>query len=463
MGFELEVIPTEEAEERAADQQTAMPTSAQDAAASQRSEGTSEKPVDVAASVPCRSRFRWNRGKRSEVVPQMGPEEVSLLAWKASLHDARVRDLAWALDAENAVVIGSMALGESDVRHVDDASLSTLFPNLRSELQDLDRDPASLHKWLRRLSGENGNLVGKYFEALVFFALSHLAPSARVVLENHLIWDAEALVGEVDVIIEVDAQSSRPWGLSSAVADYEGDGSSETPPVVDSWEVGGRVPCRPLCGDRLHHLELACKFFLVASEEEEERTEGPTILRSPWSAMVGPDGDTLEWKYHKMKDVQLRRSGVAPLKDLLREDPMRWMWMYGRHFRHFSKLQQPLGIFLESRVGSLPWRCERLGGTMGWWCYEDELAACIGDLWDGAFRFLPLRKPYWLAPIAFASTHPDFGPPVTATQLLIRRAQLVRQGTAKRVLIAVVAAAGQSWIEVHRGFVVPRSWPQTVS
>merc|ERR1712136_366339 len=113
----------------------------------------------------------------------------------------------------------------------------------------------------------------------------------------------------------------------------------------DSWEVGGRVPCRPLCGDRLHHLELACKFFLVASEEEEERTEGPTILRSPWSAMVGPDGDTLEWKYHKMKDVQLRRSGVAPLKDLLREDPMRWKWMYGRHFRHFSKLQQPLGIF----------------------------------------------------------------------------------------------------------------------
>jgi len=80
----------------------------------------------------------------------------------------------------------------------------------------------------------------------------------------------------------------------------------------------------------LHHLELACKFYLITAEAKTQADAGEAIATTPWEHFVGPDGDTLAWKYAKMRDVQVRWSSKAPLRDSLPHDPLPWLWVQGR-------------------------------------------------------------------------------------------------------------------------------------
>lgn len=331
-----------------------------------------------------------------------------------------MRDLCWALSlAENSILAGLFAIDAPDVNHFSQLTCSVLFPDLEARLRELDQAPATLHSWVQqRCVGEHGHYVGKYFEVLVSFALHHLmASDCSVLLENFEILQEEGgrPIGEVDILLHGNLTSAS--GLTTS---------------------------------GIHHVELAVKFYLISAE---------TCGISNWEELVSPAGrsDTFALKYAKMRDVQVRTSRVSPLRQRLPEDSLGWIWMQGRVFRHFHVFQRPLGLHLTpGRAG--PWQCRgiSLHCSMGWWCFEDELAECFDGLDDASrFGFLIVKKPFWLAPLAAGSRlRPDFGPLLSASDVVRK---VGREGPV--VLLAVlVYTAPIVWLEVHRGFFVPRSW-----
>merc|ERR1712070_738038 len=107
-------------------------------------------------------------------------------------------------------------------------------------------------------------------------------------------------------------------------------------------------------------------------------------------------------------------------------------------------LRRPLGKDLQEDAAARPWKCPVISTSCpwGWWCYQDELQHCLQGLSDD-FCFLPLHKPFWLAPVAVpdSGTHPDFGRPVRLKALCRGKASVVRPHS--YILVAVLVPAGR--------------------
>lgn len=390
--------------------------------------------------------------RKTLILTDAGPR-----AYFPNIRDARVRDLCWAINPQNSILKEGAAVDAPDVQHMGKTALDELVPSLGDVLRTLDRDPTQLYACLEKHfdhSGDESHYVGKYFEALVSFAIRFAsAGHSKVLLENHQVYSdrRDYPIGEVDLILETDA----PLSCSSRIA-WDTHGSTSKMPcglgASISPESGARPSTKIPC---LHHVELACKFYLITAEAEARSR--PTCA---WDYFIAPDGDSLSWKYAKMRDVQVRWSAKPPLRNELPGEPLPWIWMQGRFFRRFRSFAQPLGIVLELSASVAPLRdmgvaclCE-----VGWWCYIDEVASCLDAFDDQTYCALVLRKPYWLAPIVMreGEMHQDHGAGVPMRHLVSH----LRRKHGLQALVAILAKnTSGMWIEAHRGFVVPRSWP----
>eukprot|EP00931_Biecheleriopsis_adriatica_P095037 TRINITY_DN6866_c0_g1_i1.p1 TRINITY_DN6866_c0_g1~~TRINITY_DN6866_c0_g1_i1.p1 ORF type:complete len:527 (+),score=61.61 TRINITY_DN6866_c0_g1_i1:93-1673(+) len=415
-----------------------------------------EAAPGTASTLPARAK-RWSTGERRRAVSAAARIVAQPCADQGvhvccdTLRDLRVRDLCWVLDVQNSLLVSpSCAVGAQDVWHVDEHLLRALLPALRTRLLTLDHEPAELHAWLqKRASSGHFAFVGKYFEDLVLFAFHRLsANSCAVVLQNHCIPSEtrETPIGEVDVILK--AHVPRQAEITSPAASGKSVNEDKTP-----------LPA-------LHHLELACKFYLVvprpgATGEVEGSAQRESQLMSGWNQMVDPEGNTFAEKYSKMRDIQVRWSAKPPLRDELGSTPQPWLWMQGRLFEHFTLLARPLGAALvECDPNTSPRCCNGVSRTckVGWWCFTDELRDCLDSFDTSVYRCLPLRKPFWLAPVELiGQKHEDHGATLPVRTLVARHSSRSRAG--QPILIAILACAEGTWKEVHRGFVMPRSWP----
>jgi uncharacterized protein len=123
---------------------------------------------------------------------------------KLSLFVPEVRDLAAVMGAP-----GLLASGVPGV--ISDDECQGLLARHGAQLEALDHEPAPLLEWLRE-RGESP-LLGRYFEALLGFWLTHLMGARRVAHSIPLLRGRQ-VVGELDFVFEDAAGASWHWEAS---------------------------------------------------------------------------------------------------------------------------------------------------------------------------------------------------------------------------------------------------------
>lgn len=121
-----------------------------------------------------------------------------------TLRDPIVRDLAWA--------IGSPGLVEASYpdylgRTVDDAWCSAQLQASAAWLNELDLSPSSLHSFI---AARPTRRLGHYFEALIFFWLTHM-PDTQIIATNLQVQDGQRTLGEYDFLFRDASTAVCHW------------------------------------------------------------------------------------------------------------------------------------------------------------------------------------------------------------------------------------------------------------
>ncbi|CAE7220875.1 rluD [Symbiodinium sp. CCMP2456] len=206
-----------------------------------------------------------------------------------------------------------------------------------------------------------------------------------------------------------------------------------------------------LSSPRFLHLEVAVKFYLAAKEEV-----------ATWDDFIAPNPrDVLGLKLRHMLSHQLKMGQTDHIRNLLAAraagqsaqslETQSRLWMNGRLFLPVTEPLDESRERPESWHSQIPMLSPNL--EVGWWCRFRDLDRVL----PAAFRYLVLKKPYWLAPLrGSGGRHLDHG------RLRTRR-ELLKEAKAwnRFQYIAVLAADASSFEELCRGFVVPDEWPET--
>lgn len=258
-----------------------------------------------------------------------------------------VRDIAWLLHAENMIDTGYLGRPTLDSLGLEDDERRRTWL-LAQEVLEGD--------FYRRLGRRRAHRLGHYHECLWQWIVSH-APGTRLVAHNLALREGSRTLGELDLLY-----AERPR----------------------------HVAHHPL---RLHHAELAVKFFLGLDA-------GPGDARDPARWIGVGSFDSLAIKTHRLIAHQLPmgRSSVAQSH-----------WPSPGGWASTRRKPDADDIVLEQRVimpGCLfhLWH-QRLTlpvgvgekAPQGLWCRHKEwgsLAACLLTQTTGAL----LVKPHWLAP-----------------------------------------------------------------
>eukprot|EP00746_Dinoflagellata_sp_MGD_P120775 gnl/MRDRNA2_/MRDRNA2_56174_c0_seq1.p1 gnl/MRDRNA2_/MRDRNA2_56174_c0~~gnl/MRDRNA2_/MRDRNA2_56174_c0_seq1.p1 ORF type:complete len:627 (-),score=80.14 gnl/MRDRNA2_/MRDRNA2_56174_c0_seq1:201-2081(-) len=119
----------------------------------------------------------------------VNPAQQKIESLLATLHNPRVRDVAWAV-ANPSLCCSSEFECQEEI--CTDASIETLFDwdDLHKNLQDLDNNPDVLLQYVKEC-GENprSQRTGLYYENLVHFALKHFS-KAEIMLVNEAVLDS---------------------------------------------------------------------------------------------------------------------------------------------------------------------------------------------------------------------------------------------------------------------------------
>ncbi len=174
-------------------------------------------------------------------------------------------------------------------------------------------------------------------------------------------------------------------------------------------------------GRSVVHIECAVKFFLSQ----------PSIAAS-LNSFIGPGGqDRLDLKYHKMRDIQLRR--VIP--NMTSGDQVtRVLWMSGC-------IMLPLGHG-EVNVSAFPAPMNRKLNCCGTWSSYEEFSRVSGE----AQLLLALPRAWWITPLAgltslqlegFPAFSPDYlkDGPVMVAALGFEHGQAIE----KRILLTKIS------------------------
>lgn len=295
-----------------------------------------------------------------------------------------VRDLAW--------VIGSAGMLRSrTAERVSDKWCRIAFLDRVPWLRYLDNHPAVLEAWLDQ---HKSRLLGHYFETLIAFWLQQW-PRIRLLALRLPVLGEEKVLGEFDFLF------------------------------YDRYS------------DHYFHWESAVKFFLRHLQSHDGY------------AWLGPNPrDTLENKYHKVFDRQLRLSALPEAKRLLDARGIDAL-MPQAFFKGYlfypatTDWQQPQPAPPDSSPHHL----------RGWWCHADQLEH-IPYVAENS-RWLSLERLHWLSPAFSQEPTPGFE---RATLLDWLTKHFV--GSDKPVLLAELRQGSDGrWREANRGFVVPVDWP----
>ena len=185
--------------------------------------------------------------------------------------------------------------------------------------------------------------------------------------------------------------------------------------------------------NRWHWWELCFKFYCLSINEDQKQ------------AWIGPNSkDTCARKYEHLFHKQLMLADHAAAQTYLasigadRHQSAAWfkgyLFIHPQH-RH-SKLQRPINPRQ---------KCH-------WYLFEHELeyipraASCS--------RYVLVRKREWIAPVMRAPNSKD---PLALQQIIQElTSQPLKEG---RLLIELKPDSDGWWVEINRGFIMPRSWP----
>ena len=158
----------------------------------------------------------------------------------SELNNPRVRDLAWCLESPSLLAHGDLP------EHVSAPKQSRwLIDALSTHLRELEEDPTELDEFLQRSPTRR---VGRYFEQLIEYALSHA--DCHLLATNHQLHHGKRVIGELDYVFEHASE--------------------------------------------LYHWETALKFYLA-------HEEGKTLMD-----FIGPNAaDTLGLKVNRILEHQL--------------------------------------------------------------------------------------------------------------------------------------------------------------
>eukprot|EP00439_Symbiodinium_sp_Y106_P029068 s6050_g3.t1 len=208
-----------------------------------------------------------------------------------------------------------------------------------------------------------------------------------------------------------------------------------------------------LSSPRFLHLEVAVKFYLASKEEV-----------ATWDDFIAPNPrDILGLKLRHMLSHQLKMGQTDHIRNLLaarvaaagqsaqHSETQSRLWMNGRLFLAVTEPLDESSERPESWHSQIPMLSPNL--EVGWWCRFRDLDRVLPP----AFRYLVLKKPYWLAPLrGSGGRHVDHG-------RLRTRSELLKEAKAwnRFQYVAVLSADASSFEELCRGFVVPDAWPET--
>jgi len=268
------------------------------------------------------------------------------------------------------------------------------------ELERLDRDPAPLDAWLGdRLKSP---LLGRYFEALVGFWITHLL-RARKFESSIVVSRDRRTLGELDFVFE--GEDGLPW-----------------------------------------HWEVAVKFYLLKGRAPGEGLRSDAF----WGAMTQ---DRLDKKLSVIFDRQLGMSRSmegqeALLKAGFAQLPesrllMKGVLFYPAFFEGSGDWRTALH---PPEVSPAHWR--------GWWA--TEVPKNHGD--PGGEAWTVLKRVQWLAPF----WAPEDFVPLTHSEIKARVSAHFAQEVSPLMLACLERGTGGSWREMHRGLVMRPGWPQVI-
>ncbi len=248
-----------------------------------------------------------------------------------------VRDLAW-------VIASPSVLRAAGPDRVSDSWCRIAYLDRLPWLRYQDNHPGELEAWL---AGEQSQLLGHYFEALIVFWLQQW-PQVELLASRLTVEGEHKVLGEFDFLFHDRYRNAT------------------------------------------FHWECTIKFFL-------RKVEGHDGY-----AWVGPNPrDTLANKYHKVFDRQLKLAALPEAKRELHERgiavPTAQAFFKGYLFYPASgDWQHPEPIPPDSSPQHL----------RGWWCYADALQQL--PFVDDNSRWSSLKRLHWLSPASSQESAPGY-------------------------------------------------------
>ncbi len=342
-----------------------------------------------------------------------------------------VRDLGWVIASPPLLAGG---LGGA----ISATWCGERYVAMQEWLMALDREPAALQAWLAHRASRR---LGLYFEALLGFWLAH-GPGMSLARERAQVWRDGQTLGEFDFLFR-DAQ--RP-------------GRFHSPPFHTS----------------LIHWEAAIKLYLHVPPQEATAGTEPQW----W----GPNArDCLEYKLARLHTHQLRLGEAVEAGDLLASlrvsgeqgDPAITAEAFVKGYLFYPLAPDEAGLTridsavidsagtgaaaapLAVEVGELRQTLEP-AHLRGWWLRagEGELPAQGKET-----RWRVLERLEWLAPrVVEAEQAAELLPQARMQQRL--QAMNVAEAARAVLLAEFMPLEDGRWVELARGFVVPRDWPR---
>ena len=185
---------------------------------------------------------------------------------------------------------------------------------------------------------------------------------------------------------------------------------------------------------RSHHVETTVKFYLG------------TGVRDRLENWIGPGcRDRLDLKLDKILNRQLQLSRTGPGQDVLRtlgyKTPVTHAFTRGYLFHPLENWRR--GDFVVPE-GINP------AHLKGWWAPEKKMR----DMLQRESFWIEPVKPFWLD--IRTALRPDS---VRTPAEMAARVQERLARTERPVLLAALEKTDGTWLERHRGFIVPDSWP----
>lgn len=224
--------------------------------------------------------------------------------------------------------------------------------------------------------------LGHRFEQLVFAWFS-AHPDWTIVASNQIIQPGKTTLGEMDLIAERNGT--------------------------------------------IHHIELACKFYLNQSQSKQ------------WSTWIGVNPvDRLDLKINKLRE-QLERPQTMEVKT--------WMQGLGLTIDHSAVIMKGWFFHHYQNITSPVWPqgvCEDCNS--GWWCHESEWP----HIWSHHGNWISIQPKHWLRMVHAAHDVKELGNP-NADSLTLNKGNAC--------MVAQVQWDGSAWVEMNRGIIVPDTWP----